>query len=686
VSVLRRVRHYLTHARIVLLALAVGACGGDSTGLGARIDVDVSLTRLDPPFISVDDEGGPLIRCDVALRAVARGSGGATWEGATFRWFVGKNATTPVDSAVLPAAEIQESWGNRDIAAGETQESEWAITAGVPFSLTIEYRYRSSGAGRVGTASVSFTCGPTIPPGAAPPVIASLTVQPSSGEVESGQTVTVAYTATSEVGLWGTAVELSACDTLTLYAERLEKSVTRTVSIPLSPSCQVNTPLHVTVYALDAALQETSRQAATQLMLVDRTPPQVTPLFFPPTGGSATQEIAGDYFTGDSLYLIFNASDNHSLRALVWEILPVGFRDSLVVSGPYASPWMKIPIRPEWTGQIQLRLYARDAAGLTSEAVTSAPGALNVSPTVVLPTAWTTVAGEIREFVIDAPRGAVYLLQTNESRVAVLSTATMTATRTVATPVPATDLDLSAGGDSLVLALPAGRALGIIDLRQPSSGVTLIPLAALDTTRDQRPWQVRVAANGKALVSLQGSQPSAYTLLEVDLATGTQRHRTDAGDGGFVGGGHLERSHDRSVIVVNGGPNLFQPYDATTDRFGPRRSATVSDWRPSVDRMGLHVAIGLDVYGETLLHLRRVRAPILGGIPRSALSADGEHLYIVLWNHGIVRSRVSDGMIVDRIPNPIGPDAIRASADGAMVITAEGIARSQTRISRIDLQ
>jgi hypothetical protein len=682
----KRARHRLTRARIVLLALAVVACGGDSTGPGARIDVDVSVTRLDPPVIGEDGEGGPLIRCGVALRAVARGSGSATWEGATFRWFVGKSATTPVDTTVLPALEIQDSWGGREIAAGETQESEWAIEAGVPFSLTIDYRYRPSGAGEVRTASVSFTCGPTIPPGAPPPVIVALSVQPSSGEVEPGQAITVAYTATSEVGLWATAVELSgACEALTVYAERLEKSATRTLSIPLSSSCEVGTPVRLTVYALDAALQETSRQGA-QVTLVDRTPPHVTPLFFPPTGGSATPEIAGDYFTGDSLYLIFNASDNHSLRALVWEILPFGFRDSLIVSGPFAGPWMKIPIRPEWTGPIQLRLYARDAAGLTSEAVTSAPGALNVAPTVVLPTAWTTVPGEIREFVIDVPRGVVYLLQTNESRIAVLSTATMTVTRTIATPIRATDLDLSAGGDSLVLALPAGGALGIIDLRQPSAAVTPIPLADLDMTRNQRPYQVRVAANGKALVSLQGSQPSAYTLLEVDLATGTQRHRTDAGDGGFVGGGHLERSHDRSVIVVNGGANLFQRYDATVDRFGPRRSATVSDWRPSIDMMGIHVATGLDVYGETLLHLRRVRAPILGGIPRTALSADGEYLYIVLWNHGIVRSRVSDGMIVDRIPNPIGPDAIRASADGAMVITAEGIARSQTRISRIDLR
>jgi hypothetical protein len=668
-----------------VLVLGAWACG-DSTGPGLSLDVEVSVTRVDPPHIGEEADGSPLIRCGIALRAVARGSGSALWEGATFRWFVGKNATL-IDTAVVSAAEIRDSWGNTQIDAGETQESEWAISAGVPFTLRIDYRYRRSGAGAAHTASVSFTCGPTISATAAPPAITALSVQPAGGETEPGQLVTVAYSATSEVGLWATMAELSgACDVRALYAERLEKSVTRTVTFPLSSSCQLATPLVVTVYALDAAVQESSRQATTQLTLVDRTPPQVTPLFFPPTGGSATTEIAGEYFTGDSLYLIFNASDNYALKALVWEILPFGFRDSVIVSGPSAGPWLKIPIREEWTGPIQLRLYARDAAGLTSDAVTSAPGAITVSPTVVLPTAWTTVPGEIREFVIDAPRGVVYLLQSNQSRVAVLSTANMTVTRTIATPVIATDLDLSPGGDSLILALPVRGALGVIDLRQSTPDVTLIPIADLDTALNQRPFHVRVARNGKAFVALQGSNPSAWALHEVDLVTGTQRRRTDAGDGGFVGGGILERSHDRSVIVLNGGPNLFQRYDATLDRFGPQRSASVYDWRPSVDKMGVHIAIGLDIYGETLLYLRRVRAPILGGVPRTALSADGEYLYIILWNHGIVRSRVSDGMMIDRTPNPISPDVIRTSADGAMLITAEGFAREQTKISRIDLR
>ena len=110
------------------------------------------------------------------------------------------------------------------------------------------------------------------------------------------------------------------------------------------------------------------------------------------------------------MHVIFNAHDNHAIAALIWETLPSGVRDS-VVFAPGMSDWVKIPVRASWgTGPIQLRLYARDAAGLTSNSYTSAANAVRVSPTIVRPTRSTTVAGEIRDFTIDARRGVVYLL------------------------------------------------------------------------------------------------------------------------------------------------------------------------------------------------------------------------------------------------------------------------------------
>ena len=282
----------------------------------------------------------------------------------------------------------------------------------------------------------------------------------------------------------------------------------------------------------------------------------------------------------------------------------------------------------------------------------------------------------------------IYLMQSNQSRIAVFSPTTMTVTGTVPLPAVPTDLDLTVGGDSLLVALPYKRALGIIDLRQTPPAVTLAPLSALDTTTlDQRPWHVRVAVNGKAFISLQGSVPCACTLLELDLATGVERVRTDAGEAGNVGGGLVERSEDRSFLALNGGPGLFQAYDAVSDAFGLRGSAIPYDWRPSVDRTGRNVAVSLDIYDRTMQFIRRVHSPILPpGVVSSAFSGDGLLLYHGAGYYGIVRSRVSDGAMLDRSLTPVVPGLIRVSPDGTTLVIVDSNCCGMSRIATMDLR
>jgi len=671
---------------LVMLALAFGGCR-DSTGPDARLTVTVTVASLEGPSITTVSDSETTIECGIYLRAVATGSGRATWLDATFAFYVGRDRSTPIDSAIIPASDIRSSWGTAEIAAGETQESGWNVRAGIPFGAAIEYRYQLESERRTRTTRVEFTCGPEVPPSVQPPAITKLTVQVPPGGLEPRDTLVLEYAATSEIGLWQTLVRLSGpCGVERPFAENLVQGVTRSVAIPIPAECRLGVPMDVTVFARDAALLEASRRSDTRPVLVDLTPPTVYPMLFPPSGGSATEQFSGDYFVGDSIYFIFIASDNHALRALVWEVWPAGFRDSVVVTGWDVAPWLKIPVRPEWTGPIQLRLYARDAAGLTGEAFESPPNAMRVYPTVQRPTASTSLEAEIRDVVFDTRRGVMYLKQWNPGGVVVFNMSTMTVTRTLLLPSYPADLDLTPGGDSLVVALPAERALGVIDLRMTPLTLELRSLTLLDTTLNQYPRAARVAANGKAFVPLAGSVSSAYTLLELDLATDGERLRTDAGNGGNVGGGALGRSHDHSTLVLNGGPSLFQRYDATQDAFGPGRSAIPYDWTPVVDGTGQHVAIGLDIYDASLEFLRRVRTPSPGGVPLSALSPDGAYLYMVYWSHGIVRSRVSDGEIVDRTPNPIRPDLIRASPDGATLVTVETRSYGPSKISIIDFR
>jgi hypothetical protein len=52
-------------------------------------------------------------------------------------------------------------------------------------------------------------------------------------------------------------------------------------------------------------------------------------------------------------------------------------------------------------------------------------------------------------------------------------------------------------------------------------------------------------------------------------------------------------------------------------------------------------------------------------VPTRALSPDGVYLYEGL--RGMVRARVSDGMLQDRSPAPFVPDLIRLSPDGTLL-------------------
>jgi len=671
-------------AAIAGLSFLLVACG-DTTGPGASVDVTVSLVSMDGPTLSVGPDSAPRIACSVDVRATATGSGRATWGDATLRLFVGKDRSTPIDTFVVPTATVQSAWGKPDIGPGESEQSVAQFAANIPFGGEIRYRYSPPGSGAK-TAVFSFDCGPAPTVTTFPPVITALSVEPPAGPVQPGDILKLDYRATSRVGLWETTIALSGpCTARWILPEGLQQSVTRVVSVAIPFACRLGVPLRLSATAVDAAAQAVSSSVEPGIALVDVTRPTVEPMLGPPYAGSYTNRFVGEYFVGDSLNFMFIASDNVALRTLVWEVTPAGFRDSLRVSGRSVAPQLTIPIRPGWTGPIQLRAYARDSVGFVSDTFVSPLDSLRVYPTVTRPTTAAAVQGEIAEVAIDQRRGVIYLAQGYQQRLAMLSTANMTVSGTLALPAASADLDLTASGDSLVVALPSLRALGFIDLRQSTLAVALLPLTVLDTTIDQRPWSVRVAANGKAFVVLQGSSPSAFTLLEVDLGTQAQRLRTDAGDGGNVGVAALERSFDHSTVVLRGNPTLFQRYDASSDTFGPRHSVA-SIGTMSVDGTGQHVALGVDVYDATLGFLRRMHSPFIGWVP-TAVSADGQYLYQGVARYGIVRSRVSDGVMLDRSLGPVFTGGlVRMSPDGTMLVIVDSNCCGTSHIAVMDMR
>jgi hypothetical protein len=642
------------------LALTV-ACH-DSTGPapGSDVNVAVALMKLTGPSFATGPapDNLPALSCDADLQAANTGSGGATWREATFFLYAGKDRSTPVDSVVFPAADMQNAWGSPQIGGGQTQQSRWHVTVTVPWAATFAYHYASSSGGAVKTASVSFNCGPIPPATAPPPTITSLSVQAPALGLQPGDTLGVSYAATGQAGLWATTIRLSGpCDVRRIVAETLQVSITNTLRIPLPSSCRVGMPIGVTLEERDAALQWTTRTLATQLSITDRTPPKLV------WGGVGTPRLAGDYFVGDTINVQVVAWDDNVLEALTWEVWPAGFRDSLRTTAASLAPWIGIPVQPAWGGPIRLRFYARDAAGLTSDTLSTAPDSIRVYPTIQRPVTTTTLPAQLLDMQIDAKRGVLYVVPAWGNNLFAVATTSLAVT-SIPLPYRPWGIDLSPGGDSLILTLPEARALAVLDLRQPTSAPVLVPVTQLDTAIGQRPSQVVVAANGKAFLHLEGAVTSAYMLREVDLTSGAQRIRTDAGNKGWVGGGALARSFDHSTLVMNGPDSYFQRYDAATDAFGPALT-TPNLWGPTIDGTGQHIVVGLDLYDAGLQFVRRLASPIPPAVPTRALSPDGVYLYEGL--RGIVRTRVSDGLMQDRSPAPFVPDLIRLSPDGTLL-------------------
>lgn len=667
-AALRSLRGALAPAAATAVAIAV-ACSevtAPTAAPVAHVSVAVHVERVDPPVVTRDTAGHVRVSCNVALTAVGTGTGEAKWGEAVFRWYAGKDRTTAVDSTVMIFFEVTSSWGDSAIAAGETQHSGWRLTASMPFDLSIEYRYRPGPAGEVDTASVRFSCGPSVTPDAPPPTISMPVTIPATGVLQPGDILTISFSAASRSGVFQTAVWLSGpCDTTIAFVEHLEDSVAHFVQFPLPASCQLGVPLAIGAAALDGAGEQALQVLYSPLSVEDHTAPRITPTFDPPYRTSGTADSVQELFAGDSIGIQITATDNHALAAVNWEVWPTGFRDSILVSGAVASRYLYLRLRPEWIGTVQLRFTARDAVGNVSTVRAWPTDSLRVRPRVDLPITTTTVPGAIQDVLIDERRSRLYLLRSDRQQVMILSTATLAITDSVPLPDIPRDLDLTAGGDSLLVLLPNARALAVIDLRADPLSPALVPLPPLRDPVDELAYYVRAASNGKAFVATV----RANRMLEVDLATGTVRIRFDAGNGGFTGDGMLERSHDHMVLVLNGGDRLFQRYDAVADRFAAPVAPYFRAVRPVIDGTGANVAISRALYDASLHLMRVAHTP---GEPTGLLaySPDGLFLYSFQPGYGIVRSRVSDGGMEDLIRYPYYTALLRASPDGSLLVAA----------------
>ena len=674
--------HVGAFVTLAVLGALTASCR-DATGPGFR--VSVTLSSFQGPMYSANSAGRQLLTCDVGLQAHPTGSGWASWSDATFAFFAPDDSTTPLATQALAAGTVRYSWGSDSISKAP-ESAHWRLTATVPFTLKATFRYQvAHGAGD--STAVKVACLPNTRPSGPPPTITTLTNLSPPG-LEPGDTLKLAYAVSSPLGLWESLVRVTGpCDTTLMFPEQIQFSVSRTVSLVVPAGCALAIPVSVTAAALDTRLQATA-QTLTLPALVDHTPPVLTATVRTPYFSWApVATFSGYLFTGDAIELNVTAADNHSLHWIYREVQPADSRDSILTSGPAAYLGLAIPAQAAWVGPIQLRIYASDQSGNVGDTIASVAGGIQVFPTVGPAPTVSSIEGDITDVAFDQKRGVIYLLQSNSHRIAVFSAAGLTVLRTIPLTDYAPAIDLSPSGDSIITVLMNSHALGVVDLTQPSPALVAVPLAGLDSS--YRLLDVRVAATGQALLAAQhvvlGGDTRLYTYV---LASAALRLRLDAPALGTNSTGLLERSADGTVIVVNGGAGAFVRYDAATDAFGPGQTARIQASRPSVDATGAHVAVSGDVYNASLQFMLTVR-PALSLEGPAAISPDGQTHYMVIepayTQLGIVRSRVSDGSIIDHIPSSLLITAMRVSPDGSALAVVESYNIGPARIALVNL-
>ncbi len=634
------------------------------SGEGETTGVDLAVASVAAPTYGEQADGIALIACETSLLATLDGRGTVSWLGAQFRFFPSHDLTIPFDSTTLGPEDATASWGGAGLSRAHPQVSSWSFYATIPFTVEVVYTFRRADNSVGQTAAAAIPCLPPLAADSTPPRITAISLEPATGVVEPGDTLSVAFTVEAPGGLWQTLAAVSgACDTFQYFAGRLAANATHRLDFVLPPSCLLGVPLEVSIYALDAALQSVEHSPAPTLTVADQTAPTLRAYFGP--GGSAPT-ASGIYFVGDTLTFVLAGQDNHRVRTVSWSVQPPGGWDSLDVLNRGGTGSAVLEIDPSWGPRPGFHFAATDLAGNISDTASIDSDSLRLYPDHPRPAAWHQVPGDTRDILADPGRGVAYVLLGNQGQVVTVGLDDAVPRGTLTLPSNAAGFDLLPSRDSLVVSLPLRRSLLFVDLTGAAPQMHEVRLATVDSAAGEYPTAVVSTGNGMVFASIGAPPFIPERLLEFRISDGRERVRTDAGASGQIGSGPT-RSHGHSYFVV-GDPSLgVQVFDVASDRFG-----SPVHLGPPSGEFQLSLDGTVRAYGRRILDagnqvLREVESMLGGASGATALTPDGQFLFYST-GRALVRTRVSDGGIIDRTRVPIAAEHVRISEDGQWAV------------------
>jgi hypothetical protein len=325
-----------------------------------------------------------------------------------------------------------------------------------------------------------------------------------------------------------------------------------------------------------------------------------------------------DMIAGVTDSVDISALDNHSVAWVGWSFgPPSNARDSVAVAGAAVQASIPFTVPASLTGTPPtFSVFARDSDGnLTVDAF----GQVNIAPYVHHPVRTAAVDTAMTDIAYDAKRNVLYLSEAGHANVLVLSLASMTLQTPIAVPAPPVGLDLTPGGDTLVVGLANTGDLAFVTLTGTPT-TTVVQLTALDTvpgdstTVSSAVQTLRVAADGRVIIGTARTVNNVQNGAVVELNLATSQSRIMYPNSLVA----LSRSGDATRVVIWGIVSYNQDaaiYDAvghqyvfaTEGLFGPIQLSGIF---LSATQTGTTVLSGNQLYDASMIPTNAVTADI----------------------------------------------------------------------------
>jgi hypothetical protein len=241
------------HARLAcIVVLLLAACDG-ATDPGPQATATV-LSHVDAVrLLTPAGTGSHPVECDVTYELLLSGAP-VEWQSALFQYHFGADRTQVFGIVFMPGDTIAASWRQVTFNGRPIVGIQWKTGAEVPFSVTTEMTYIPRGESAAKVTRSRFSCGPEPSVGDGQPTI-NATVTPTT-PVLPGAEIRVRYNASSTIGLWESAINVTGAFTqVTRYPENFQTTSSREVVITVPANAARGQPIYIAVSTTDPGLR-----------------------------------------------------------------------------------------------------------------------------------------------------------------------------------------------------------------------------------------------------------------------------------------------------------------------------------------------------------------------------------------------------------------------------------------------